>query len=159
MIAGDSGALLQNRGAFFSLDSAHPNRLAPRKRSSRTLIPSMYLVQGQPRLVYGTMGGEGQPQTQAALLTRIVDRGLSPQAAVEARRWLYGRTWGEESPRSLSLESRFVPRSSSRSARGRDASVVEAWSDLMGHAQLIRVDADGFTGGSDPRAEGGAVGV
>src|SRR5439155_666882 len=76
VIAGDTGVLLQNRGAFFSLDPAHPNRLAPRKQTAHTLIPSMYLVDGRPRLVYGTMGGEGQPQTQAALVTRILDRGL-----------------------------------------------------------------------------------
>lgn len=159
VLAGDTGVLLQNRGAFFSLDPAHPNCLAPRKRTAHTLIPSMYLVQGRPRLVYGTMGGEGQPQTQAALVTRIVDRGLSPQAAVEAPRWLYGRTWGEES-RSLSLESRFDAAAvESLRQRGHDVSLVEAWSDLMGHAQLIRVDADGFTGGSDPRADGGALGL
>ncbi len=115
-------------------------------------------MQGQPRLVYGTMGGEGQPQTQAALVTRIVDRGLSPQAAVEAPRWLYGRTWGAES-RSLSLESRFDAAAvDSLRQRGHDVSLVEAGSDLMGHAQLIRVDADGFTGGSDPRADGAALG-
>jgi len=128
-------------------------------RTAHTLIPSMYLVQGQPRLVCGTMGGEGQPQTQAALVTRIVDRGLSPQAAVEAPRSLYGRTWGEES-RSLSVESRFDRAVvDSLSARGHDVSVVKAWSDLMGHAQLIGVDADGFTGGSDPRADGAALGT
>jgi gamma-glutamyltranspeptidase len=80
VLAGDTGVLLQNRGAFFSLDAAHPNRLAPRKRTAHTLIPSMYLIDGRPRLVYGTMGGEGQPQTQAALVTRIVDRGLDPQS-------------------------------------------------------------------------------
>jgi gamma-glutamyltranspeptidase len=91
VVAGDTGVLLQNRGASFSLDPAHPNCLAPRKRPAHTLIPSMYLVGGRPRLVYGTMGGDGQPQTQAALVTRIVDRGLSPQAAVEAPRCMGGR--------------------------------------------------------------------
>ncbi len=158
VVAGDTGVLLQNRGAFFALDPAHPNRLAPRKRTAHTLIPSMYLVDGRPRLVYGTMGGEGQPQTQAALVTRIVDRGLSPQAAVEAPRWLYGRTWGEASC-SLRLESRFdATVAESLRARGHDVILVEAWSDLMGHAHVIRVDTDGFTGGSDPRADGAAVG-
>ena len=158
MIAGDTGILLQNRGAFFSLDPAHVNRLAPRKQTAHTLIPSMYLMDGRPRLVYGTMGGEGQPQTQAALVTRIVDRGLGPQAAVEAPRWLFGRTWGEET-RSLRLEDRFGDdvREPLRE-RGHEVEVVEAWSDLMGHAQVIRVDPTGFTGASDPRADGAALG-
>ena len=158
LIAGDTGILLQNRGAFFSLDPTHVNRLAPRKQTAHTLIPSMYLVDGRPRLVYGTMGGEGQPQTQAALVTRLVDRGLDPQAAVEAPRWLFGRTWGEET-RSLRLEDRFGDgiRESLRE-RGHEVEVVEAWSDLMGHAQLIRIEPTGFTGASDPRADGAALG-
>jgi len=158
VIAGDTGVLLQNRGAFFSLDPTHPNRLAPGKQTAHTLIPSMYLQDGRPRLIYGTMGGEGQPQTQAALVTRIVDRGLGPQAAVEAPRWLFGRTWGEET-QSLRLEARFGDDvGAALRERGHEVSVVEAWSDLMGHAQVIRVDPDGFTGASDPRADGAALG-
>ena len=158
VVAGDTGVLLQNRGAFFSLDPAHPNRLAPRKRTASTLIPSMYLVDGRPRLVYGTMGGEGQPQTQAALVTRVVDRGLGPQAAVEAPRWLYGRTWGEPT-RALRLEARFGETvADDLRRRGHDVVLVDAWSDLMGHAQMIGLDADGLTGGSDPRADGAALG-
>jgi len=158
VVAGDTGVLLQNRGAFFSLDPAHPNCLAPRKRTAHTLIPSMYLVKGRPRLVYGTMGGEGQPQTQAALVTRMVDRGLGPQAAVEAPRWLLGRTWGDAS-KSLRLEGRFPPEvAASLRTRGHDVQPVEDWSDLMGHAHAIRLDDD-LAGGSDPRADGAALGV
>ena len=158
VIAGDTGVLLQNRGAFFSLDPAHPNCLAPRKRTASTLIPSMYLVGGRPRLVYGTMGGEGQPQTQAALVTRLLDRGLDPQAAVEAPRWLYGRTWGEPT-RALRLEARFGDDvAADLRRRGHEVHVVEPWSDLMGHAQVIRIDDGGLVGASDPRADGAALG-
>ena len=158
VVAGDTGVILQNRGAFFSLDAAHPNCLAPRKRTATTLIPSMYLVGGRPRFVYGTMGGEGQPQTQAALLTRMLDRGLGPQAAVEAPRWLHGRTWGEPS-KALRLESRFGNDvAAGLTARGHAVHVVEPWSDLMGHAHAIAIDADGLYGGSDPRADGAALG-
>jgi len=104
------------------------------------------------------MGGEGQPQTQAALVTRVVDRGLDPQAAVEAPRWLFGRTWGEAT-RSLRLEDRFDDevRAVLR-GRGHEVEIVEGWSDLMGHAQLIRIDSTGLTGASDPRADGAALG-
>ncbi len=158
VVAGDTGVLLQNRGAFFSLDPRHPNVLAPRKRTAHTLIPSMYLVGGRPRLVYGTMGGEGQPQTQAALVTRVVDRGDGPQAAVEAPRWLFGRTWGEPS-KALRLEGRFADDvAASLRERGHDVRMVEDWSDVMGHAHLVRVEDDGFSAGSDPRADGAARG-
>lgn len=158
IVAKATGVLLQNRGAFFSLDPRHPNCLAPGKRTAHTLVPSMYLQDGRPRFAYGAMGGEGQPQTQAALVTRVVDRGMSPQAAVEAPRWLLGRTWGEPS-RSLRLENRFGPMVAGElSRRGHEVNLVDGWSDLMGHAQLIRVDADGLVGGSDPRADGAAIG-
>ncbi|MBI1847748.1 MAG: gamma-glutamyltransferase [Candidatus Rokubacteria bacterium] len=157
IVAGDTGVMLQNRGAFFSLDPTHPNALAPRKRTAHTLIPSMYLVGGRPRFVYGTMGGEGQPQTGAALLMRMRDRGLAPQAAIEAPRWLYGRTWGEPS-KALRLESRFSPAvAAALAARGHDVKVVDAWSDLVGHAQVIRLDDGVLAGGSDPRADGAAL--
>lgn len=158
VVAADTGVLLQNRGAFFSLDPAHPNTLAPGRRTATTLIPSMYLVGGRPRLVYGTMGGEGQPQTQAALVTRMIDRGLGPQEAVEAPRWLFGRTWGEQS-KALRLEGRFADGvGANLGARGHDVRMVEDWSDLMGHAQVISITPDGLRGGSDPRADGGALG-
>jgi gamma-glutamyltranspeptidase/glutathione hydrolase len=104
------------------------------------------------------MGGEGQPQTHAALVTSVVDRGLDAQAAVEAPRWLYGRTWGDAS-RALRIESRFAPAvAETLRARGHDVTVVEPWSDLMGHAHLIAIDANGLRGGSDPRADGAALG-
>lgn len=160
LVAGDTGIVLQNRGAFFSLDPRHPNALAPRKLTMHTLIPSMYLEGGRPRMVYGTMGGEGQPQTQAALLTRRLRRGLGTQACVEAPRWLYGRTWGVAT-RTLSLEGRY-PAALARdlAARGHDVKMGEDWDDLFGHAHAIWLEggAAGLSGGSDPRADGGALG-
>jgi gamma-glutamyltranspeptidase len=159
LVAGDTGIVLQNRGAFFSLDPRHVNALAPRKHTMHTLVPSMYLEGGRPRMVYGTMGGEGQPQTQAALLTRRLQRGLGTQACVEAPRWLYGRTWGVAT-RALSLEGRYPPSlAEDLAARGHDVKMGEAWDDLFGHAHAIWLDErDGLCGGSDPRADGGALG-
>jgi gamma-glutamyltranspeptidase len=151
--------VLQNRGSFFSLDPRHRNALRPRAWTMHTLVPSMYLEAGRPRFVYGTMGGEGQPQTQAAMLTRRLLRGLGPQAAIEAPRWLYGRTWGTAT-RALTLEGRY-PESRARdlAERGHDVRVGEAWNDLFGHAQAIWLGEDGqLVGGSDPRADGAALG-
>jgi gamma-glutamyltranspeptidase/glutathione hydrolase len=161
VLAGDTGVVLQNRGSFFSLDPGHVNALAPGKRTLHTLIPAMYLEDGRPRLVYGTMGGEGQPQTQAAVLTRRLFRGLGVQAAVEAPRWLYGRTWGAAS-RALSLEGRYpAALAADLAGRGHEVAVAGEWDDLFGHAHAIWVaPEDGsLTGGSDPRADGGALGL
>jgi gamma-glutamyltranspeptidase/glutathione hydrolase len=160
LLAGDTGVVLQNRGSFFSLDPAAANALAPAKHTMQTLVPSMYLEGGRARFVYGTMGGEGQPQTQAAIVTRRLHRGLGPQAAVEAPRWLFGRTWGAPS-RALTLEGRY-PADLARdlAARGHDVKMGGDWDDLFGHAQCIWLEADaaGLAGGSDPRADGGALG-
>ena len=77
---------------------------------------------------------------------------------MEALRWLFGRMWGDAS-RALRLEGRFAPDVAGELRRRRhDVHVVEDWSDVMGHAQLIRVDADGLVGASDPRADGAALG-
>jgi oxamate amidohydrolase len=159
-VAADTGVLMQNRGAFFALDDEHPNRLEPGKRTFHTLIPAMLFRDDEPYLVYGTMGGEGQPQTHAALVTRLVDFGYDVQQAIEAPRWLMGRTWGTQS-RDLSLEGR-IPDEVVRELelRGQPIKMLPDWDDNMGHAQAIRIDREhGFLeGGADPRGDGAALG-
>ncbi|WP_253737511.1 gamma-glutamyltransferase [Halohasta salina] len=159
MITGDTGIIPQNRGSFFSLDASHVNRLEPGKRTFHTLIPSLLTRDGEPWLVYGTMGGEGQPQTQAALVSRIVDFGYDVQQAIEAPRWLFGRTWGEES-KSLSLEGRIPDGVATElQGRGQPVAMVRDVDDVMGHAGAIRLHADGtLEGGADPRGDGAAIG-
>lgn len=160
IVAKDTGVLLQNRGSFFSLDPNHINRLEPRKRTFHTLNPAMLFKNNQPYLIYGTMGGEGQPQTQAALVTRIVDFNFSVQAAIEAPRWLHGRTWGAIS-NDLKIESR-VPQHviDELSNRGHPVKVVDSYSDIMGHAGAILINSNTNIkyGGADPRSDGTAVG-
>jgi gamma-glutamyltranspeptidase len=160
VIAGDTGIILQNRGAFFALDEKHPNHLRPGKRTFHTLIPALLVRDGQPYLAFGSMGGEGQPQSQAALVTRIVDFGYDVQQAIEAPRWLMGRTWGTRT-RNMSLEGRIsdeVVRELKR--RGQPVQMVTDWNDNLGHAHAIRVNREqGFLeGGADPRGDGAAVG-
>lgn len=160
VVAGESGVILQNRGAFFSLDPAHPNRLEPGKRTFHTLIPAMLFAGDDPFLVYGTMGGEGQPQTQAAVVTRVVDFGYDVQRAVEAPRWLYGRTWGAETV-ALSLEAALAAGTAEAlGAMDHDVRVVPDWSDALGHAQAIQIDRDQgvYWAAADPRSDGAAAG-
>jgi len=160
VIGGDTGIILQNRGAFFALDEKHPNHLRPGKRTFHTLIPGLLMRGGKPYMAFGSMGGEGQPQSQAALATRIIDFGYDAQQAIEAPRWLMGRTWGTRS-RNMSLEGRIsdeVVRELKR--RGQPVQMVTDWNDNMGHANIIRVDHEqGFLeGAADPRGDGAALG-
>jgi gamma-glutamyltranspeptidase/glutathione hydrolase len=159
VVAGDTGVVLQNRGAGFTLDAGQPNVLAPGKRPFHTLTPFMYLRDGKPALVAGTMGGEGQPQTLVAVTTRVLDVALDAQAAVEAPRWVYGRTWGAPT-RALAIESRFgEPVTAELARRGHDVRVLDPWSDTAGHAQAVELRPDGLlVGGGDPRADGPALG-
>jgi oxamate amidohydrolase len=159
VVAGDTGIIPQNRGSFFSLGPDHVNRLDPGKRTFHTLTPALMTREGTPWLVYGTMGGEGQPQTQAALVTRLVDFGYDVQQAIEAPRWLFGRTWGNES-RSLSLEGRIPDGvATALQARGQSVSMVRDVDDTMGHAAAIAIRENGtLEGGADPRGDGAAIG-
>lgn len=157
----ETGFVLQNRGSFFSLDPDHVNCIAPGKRSFHTLMPALALDADQRlRVVFGTMGGEGQPQTQLAMITRVLDYGYDPQTAIDLPRWLWGRTWGDAST-TLKLEGR-VPEAvqAELSQRGHQVQVTPQWSEMMGHASMIVVDpATGqLQGGCDPRSDGEALG-
>lgn len=160
IVAGDTGILWQNRGASFSLHPEHVNTLEPGKRPFHTLNPAMYLENGRPRLVYGTMGGDGQPQTQAAVATRALDYALPLSEVLDSPRWLLGRTWGNASV-SLKLESRFAPEVFDELARrGHEVERVEDYAQMMGHAGVIRATGDGhMEAASDPRSDGAAAGV
>jgi gamma-glutamyltranspeptidase/glutathione hydrolase len=159
VVCGDTGILLQNRGAFFSLDPGHVNCLEPRKRTFHTLMPAMACKDGKPSILYGTQGGEGQPQTQTAIITRMIDYGMAPQQAVSEPRWLWGRTWGEESS-DLRIENRVDLRTIERLKQaGHPVRVVADFDGSMGHAQAILIDEQGFlSGGTDPRCDGAAIG-
>ncbi len=124
------------------------------------IIPAIVLKDGDPVLAYGTMGGEGQPQTQAALLTRLIDFGFDVQQAIEAPRWLMGRTWGTATS-SLVLESRISDEAiRDLLLRGHPVTVAPRWEGTVGHAQSIRIDRESgfFEGGADPRGDGTAEG-
>jgi len=150
-----SGINWQNRGASFSLDERALNVLRPGRKPFHTLNPALALLRDGRTLVYGTMGGDGQPQTQAAVFTRIAVFGMDPQSAVAAPRWLLGGTWGERSD-TLKLESRFpagVP--ATLGAYGHEVEILPEYDEAMGHAGAILRHPNGvLEGGADPRSDG-----
>jgi gamma-glutamyltranspeptidase/glutathione hydrolase len=157
-----TGVHLQNRGKYFLLDETSANRLQPRKRCFHTLIAGMLFKDGAPELIYGTMGGEGQPQTQAAIVTRVIDYKMSPQAAIEAPRWLQGRMLDlSQAGTMLNLEGRVRDDVVLELMRlGHRINLTPDYSDLMGHAGAILIDRTTgvMKGGADPRGDGAAVG-
>ncbi len=159
VVLGDTGILWQNRGSSFGLAASSANPLMPGRKPFHTLNPALALFDDGRTMVYGTMGGEGQPQTQAALFTRYARYGQDLQQAVTAPRWLLGRTWGAEST-TLKMESRFDPAVINALAdAGHDVEVVEPFSDLMGHAGAIVGHENGvLEGAADPRSDGRAAG-
>lgn len=151
----DTGVTWQNRGASFSLDRASHVALAPGRRPFHTLNPAFARLADGREMVYGNMGGDGQPQSQAAVFSRHAMFGEPLQRAVDAPRWLLGRTWGDMSV-TLKIESRLDAAivAALREA-GHDVEVVEPWSDLVGHAGALVRSSDGsIAGASDPRSDG-----
>jgi gamma-glutamyltranspeptidase/glutathione hydrolase len=156
-----TGVLMQNRGASFSLDPDALNALAPGRLPFHTLNPALAALADGRVIAYGTMGGDGQPQTQAALFTRHVTYREPLDRAIDAPRWLLGRTWGSTHT-NFRMESRFDGNLIDRMlAAGHDIEVLgEPYSDLMGHAGAVVLHGDGtLEGAHDPRADGGAAGV
>ncbi|WP_256659922.1 gamma-glutamyltransferase family protein [Pseudomonas sp. LS-2] len=154
-----SGVNWQNRGCSFSLDANARNPLTPGRKPFHTLNPALAHLSDGRTLVYGNMGGDGQPQSQSAVFSRIVHFGMNPQAAIDAPRWLLGRTWGK-STENLKLESRFSSDcQQALAAMGHEVEMFAAYDETMGHAGAIVRHANGMLeGGSDPRSDGSVAG-
>jgi gamma-glutamyltranspeptidase len=154
-----SGFVWQNRGCAFRLAGPGPNVLAPRRKPFHTLNPAFARFADGRTMVYGAMGGDGQPQTQAALFTRYALYGEDLQYAISAPRWLLGRSWGESS-NALRLESRFPDALLAQlAAAGHPVERVGAFEQSMGHAgAVVHTPTRGFQGASDPRSDGAAIG-
>jgi len=156
-----TGVLMQNRGASFSLQRGALNLVAPGRLPIHTLNPALAELDDGRIMAYGTMGGDGQPQTQAALFTRHVVFGVPLDKAIDRPRWLLGRTWGDEHAR-LRLESRFDANLVDQLLdAGHDVELLsDPYSDTMGHAGAVVLHPDGTCEGAhDPRADGGAAGL
>jgi oxamate amidohydrolase len=155
----NSGIVWQNRGSSFLLEGNGPRALKPGRKPFHTLNPAMALFKDGRRMVYGNMGGEGQPQSQSAIFSRYAMYGQELQAAITAPRWLLGKTWGDATV-TLKLESRFDPRvvQAMRDA-GHDIEMLADFTSTMGHGGAVVRHSDGmFEGATDPRSDGAAMG-
>ena len=151
----DTGIAWQNRGSSFLLDAASHLALAPNKKPFHTLNPAHARFDDGRHMVYGNMGGDGQPQSQSAVFSRYAMFGQTLQTAVSAPRWLLGKTWGQETT-TLKFEGRFDPNvMAALKAAGHEVEIFPDYSDTMGHAGAIVRQPDGlYLGAADPRSDG-----
>jgi len=157
----ETGVVLQNRGAYFSLDPKHPNRLEPGKVPLHTLIASLAFRDDKLWAVLGCMGADGQPQIHLQTYVAMIDFGQDIQQALAGPRWLSGRFGLGEARDTLHIEARF-PRATIDELERR-GHPVNRWGDsneLAGHAHGITVDPQTgmLAGGFDPRSDGAAIG-
>jgi len=149
VVAEGTGMLLQNRGAYFSLDPSHVNRLEPKKRTMHTLIPAMASRQGRPWAAFGSMGGDLQPQLQAQVLMNLVDHKLDPAEAVASPRKAIlpdGVT--------LAVEADY-PGAGELARADQKVVLMPPRHPSFGHAHAVVVDGPAtWRGGADPRSDG-----
>ena len=156
----ETGVVLQNRSAYFSLDPAHPNRLEPGKVPLHTLIASLAFKDDRLWAALGCMGADGQPQIHVQTYVAMIDFGLDVKSAVAMPRWLSGRFALGETRDTLHIEARF-PRATIDELERR-GHVLDRWGDtneLAGHCNGITIDPESgaLAGGADPRSDGAAL--
>jgi gamma-glutamyltranspeptidase/glutathione hydrolase len=153
---------MNNRvGRGFTLDPASPNVYAPGKRTVHTLVAfSIEDAEGNPILVGGTPGGDGQPQWDLQMSTALIDGGLNVQQAAEMPRWTLwpgSDPLGQGNPYQVRLEHEFGDEiAADLTGRGHVITRPGWW---HGSAQLISRDpvTGVLAGGTDPRVEGLAI--
>jgi gamma-glutamyltranspeptidase/glutathione hydrolase len=151
LVAGDTGIVLHNRGAGFSFDPNHPNRLEGNKRPFHTLVPAMVFQNGNPWLTFGVMGGDMQTQGHVQVLLNIIDFGMDVQRAGEMPRFRHFES-------GLALESAIGE--DIRSALKSKGHKTTTSPGMFGGYQAIMIDpkTGALFGGSDPRKDGCAIG-
>ena len=160
-VAPGTGVVLQNRGAYFSLDALHPNCLQPGKKPLHTLIASMAVRDDKLWSVLGCMGADGQPQIHLQAYVAMIDYGLDIQQAVEMPRWLSGRFALGEPRDLLNIEGGFAAATIDElQRRGHRVNRWQQRNELAGHAHGITIDRESGVrmGAADPRSDGAAVG-
>jgi gamma-glutamyltranspeptidase len=151
IVAEGTGMLLQNRGSYFSLEPDHVNRLEPRKRTMHTLIPALATRGGRPWAVFGTMGGDGQPQLQTQVLVNLVDHGLDPAEALARPRFRVGAGGA-----TVTIEADY-PSAAQLARSDQEVQLMPSGHHSFGHAHAILIDGPAtWRAGADPRSDGSA---
>jgi gamma-glutamyltranspeptidase/glutathione hydrolase len=146
-----TGVMLNNRGACFVLDPAHPNTFGPDKRPMHTIIPALAMRDSRCDVTFGVMGAHYQPMGHSQMVLNLVDYGMDVQSAIDAPRAFFEG--------NLTLIERGIPVATVEGLKERGHQVMLAPSP-WGGAQAIRIDwhRGVLIAGSEPRKDGCAIG-
>jgi len=160
----NTGINLHNRGLGFSLQPGHPAELRPNSRPPHTLAPALATADGELAAVFGTMGGDAQPQILLQIAARLFVHGESPAHAVHAHRWALAGpasgfdTWTATEGPTVTIEAGAAQWAQALAARGHRVQERAYLDSSFGHAHVIVRDPSGFwAGAADPRAVVGSV--
>lgn len=155
----NTGINLHNRGLGFNLIEGHGAELGPGRRPPHTLSPALATSGGALRSVFGTMGGDAQPQILLQVAARLFRHGQSPAAAIGAPRWALAGpatgfdTWSEPNAQVVDLEGHAPATWTELTARGHRTNACPPYDSGFGHAHAITLDDEGvLAGAADPRA-------
>ncbi len=156
---------LHNCGLGFNLIPGHAAELAAGKRPPHTLSPALATRGNDLAAVFGTMGGDAQPQILLQLAARLFHHEQSPSTAMNAARFVLAGpetgfdTWTAPTTPIVEIEGHAPDTwATGLAARGHTTIGRGAYTSDFGHAQIIMRDSNGFwAGASDPRAVVGTV--
>ncbi|CAN5617832.1 gamma-glutamyltransferase family protein [soil metagenome] len=165
LVEPSTGINLHNRGLGFNLMPGHPAELAPGRRPPHTLSPALATRDGELAAVFGTMGGDAQPQILLQIAARLFRHRTSPARAIDAPRWVLEGptsgfdTWTGHGGAVVAIEE-HAPESWVRglTERGHRVTTRPAYDSAFGHAHAIAVEHNGvLVGAADPRTRIGSV--
>jgi len=155
------GLLAAQSGQQLLLDPAHPQCAGAGQTPYHTIIPGIITrADGSLYGPFGVMGGFNQPQGHMQVVVGLVDDGLEPQAALDRPRFCLDPVIKMAAKSTWKLASRPRWWRPSLRAATRCRPIVAGFDRaLFGRGQIIRREPDGVLwGGSDPRADGCALG-
>jgi gamma-glutamyltranspeptidase / glutathione hydrolase len=134
----------------------HPNVMAPFKRPRTTISPTLVTREGEPWLVFGSMGGDQQDQWQLQFFLNRALFGMDLPEAIEAPKFStehFPASFGasERHPRRLRIEPMRSEVFEALRAKGHELDIAAPWSEGF----LLAIEAHRGSGlleaGCDPR--------
>ncbi len=131
-----------------------PNSYEPGKARASAISPSVIMKDGAPWVVIGAPGGWSISSAVSQAISNLIDFGMSPVEAADAPRF-----HSEGTPVYCELR---VPRRTVEALKARGMNVERSlrnYERTFAKVQIAMSENGSFRGGSDPRKDGGAVGI